>query len=91
MASHSPSDGPLQELKHDAVPGYPKAFAIAFAVMGIYLVAILFTSPGQVEHGHHDDHDKHGDSHAAKPSEHGDHAEPATDEKHHDGKKSKSH
>ena len=46
MAKRPPNDSPLQELKHEAVPGYFKAFIIAFAVMGIYLVVILITSPG---------------------------------------------
>ncbi len=46
MASHPPDDGPLQELKHDAVPGYLKAFTIAFAVMGLYLALVLISSPG---------------------------------------------
>lgn len=47
---------PLHELKHDAVPGYPKAFAIAFAAMALYLLLILLTSPGPAEghHGHTD-------------------------------------
>lgn len=54
MASHQPSDQPLQELKHDAVPGYPVIFTICFAVMSLYLGFILYSSPGQAEHGHHD-------------------------------------
>lgn len=49
MAIHSPDDGPLQELKHDAVPGYLKAFAIAFATMGLYLAIILISSPGSAK------------------------------------------
>ena len=45
-----PTDGtPLKELKHDAVPGYFKAFIIAFAVMGIYLAIILISSPGSAK------------------------------------------
>ncbi len=54
-------DEPLQVLKHDPVPGYPKAFAIAFAVMGLYLLLILFTSPGPATHGDHggEDHGSH--------------------------------
>jgi len=53
MSAPANSDQPLQELKHDAVPGYMKAFLIAFAVMGIYLLVILISSPGQVD-GHGD-------------------------------------
>lgn len=45
-------DEPLQELKHDAVPGYPKAFAIAFATMGLYLALILISSPGPAKSDH---------------------------------------
>ena len=45
----SPNDSPLQELKHDAVPGYLKAFIVAFAVMGIYLAIILISSPGSAK------------------------------------------
>lgn len=56
MASHSTDDGPLQELKHDAVPGYIKAITIAFAVMASYLAIILISSPGPAKgHGHHGD------------------------------------
>ena len=55
MASHSNSDEPLQELKHDAVPGYLKAFTIAFTIMGIYLAVILISSPGHAKkHGYGD-------------------------------------
>ena len=57
MDAHSPSDKPLQELKHDAVPGYPLAFGVCFAVMGLYLAYILVSSPGKVEK-HYDDHKK---------------------------------
>ena len=46
MLSHSPDDEPLKELKHDAVPGYFKAFVIAFVVMGLYLAILLVISPG---------------------------------------------
>lgn len=65
MAS-SPIDKPLQELKHDAVPGYLKAFIIAFAAMGIYLAFILISSPGSAK-----GHDKSG-THAggSKPGAH---------------------
>lgn len=49
MANRPDNDSPLQELKHDAVPGYMKAFIIAFAVMGLYLAVILITSPGPVK------------------------------------------
>lgn len=52
-------DEPLQELKHDAVPGYPRAFAIAFATMGLYLALILVTSPGPAKHGHGYEKDHH--------------------------------
>lgn len=43
------SDEPIQELKHDAVPGYPRIFWICFAAMGLYLAIVLLTSPGQVK------------------------------------------
>lgn len=67
MANHSPSVEPLQELKHDPVPGYLKAFLIAFAVMGLYLAIILISSPGPA-----DSHHGHGDSRGAAdaPSSH---------------------
>ena len=45
----SPNDTPLQELKHDAVPGYLAAFIIAFVVMGLYLAFILISSPGSAK------------------------------------------
>ena len=47
-------DEPLQELAHPAVPGYGRAFAVAFAVMALYLLLILYSSPGPAEkhHGH---------------------------------------
>ena len=64
MASHSNSDEPLQELKHDAVPGYLKAFTIAFAIMGIYLAVILISSPGHAKkHGHGDKDHAHETKH----------------------------
>lgn len=50
MAS-SPNDPPLQELKHDAVPGYFSAFIVALVVMGLYLAFILISSPGPAK-GH---------------------------------------
>ncbi len=62
MATHNNSDEPLQELKHDAVPGYLKAFVIAFAVMGLYLAILLITTPGPAK-GHHGDGEK---SHATE-------------------------
>jgi hypothetical protein len=65
MASSS-NETPLKELKHDAVPGYLKAFIIAFAVMGLYLAFILISSPGSAK-----GHDYHGDpASKAKPSDH---------------------
>jgi len=48
-------DEPLQELKHDAVPGYFRAFLIAFTAMTIYLAVILVSSPGPAS-GHHEAH-----------------------------------
>ena len=48
MVQHS-NDGPLKELKHDAVPGYLMAFIVAFAVMGVYLAVILVSSPGSAK------------------------------------------
>ncbi len=81
MASSSNSDQPVQELKHDPVPGYPKIFGIALAAAALYLAIILISSPGKVKY----DHKGHGDSHAEK------HAKAATDETPHDAKESKSH
>lgn len=49
MATQPNNDSPLQELKHEAVPGYLKAFVISFAVMGIYLAVILISSPGSAK------------------------------------------
>ena len=67
MASHNPSDGPLKELKHDAVPGYPMIFTICFAAMTIYLGFILISSPGQVEYGKGHGYEKKGaKSHSEK-------------------------
>ncbi len=51
MATPPTNDSPLRELKHEAVPGYFRAFSIAFAVMGVYLAIILITSPGPAK-GH---------------------------------------
>ncbi|MDF1738440.1 MAG: hypothetical protein P1U86_04715 [Verrucomicrobiales bacterium] len=61
MATPHNSDEPLKELKHEAVPGYPKAFAIALAVMGLYLAILLIASPGATKshHGHGDDKKSH--------------------------------
>lgn len=64
MASF-PIDKPLKELKHDAVPGYLKAFIIAFAVMGLYLAVILVSSPGSAK-----GHDKSGAHDEAKIGAH---------------------
>ena len=55
MPSHSPTDEPLQELKHDAVPGYLRAFVIAFVVMGLYLAVLLIVSPGPAKKYDHGD------------------------------------
>lgn len=63
MASSSPHDSPLQELKHDAVPGYLPAFIAAFVAMGLYLAFILISSPGPAK-----GHDKpHAPADQAKP------------------------
>ncbi|MCG8601460.1 MAG: hypothetical protein MI807_15050 [Verrucomicrobiales bacterium] len=61
MTSQSHDDRPLQELRHDAVPGFLKAFTIAFLVMGIYLAIILISSPGSAKKKHygHDDSSEH--------------------------------
>jgi len=79
MATSPDSESPIQELKHDAVPGYPEVFAIAIA--GLYLAIILISSPGKVDYGHKG----YGDSNAEK------HAKTATDETPNDAKESKSH
>ena len=50
MSATAPDDQPLHELKHEAVPGYMKAFLIAFAAMSAYLAVILISSPGKVSH-----------------------------------------
>ncbi|MEM9479507.1 MAG: hypothetical protein AAGA58_07630 [Verrucomicrobiota bacterium] len=47
----------FEQLKHDAVPGYPRIFAIAFASMALYLLLILFTSSGPAK-GSHSSKDK---------------------------------
>lgn len=52
MANRPSDNRPLQQLKHEPVPGYFKAFVIAFAVMGIYLALILITSPGPANEHH---------------------------------------
>lgn len=57
-----PTEQPLKELKHEAIPGYFKAFVIAFAAMGIYLAFILISSPGSAK-----EYDKSG---KAKPGAH---------------------
>ena len=63
MTSPNSNDQPLKELKHEAVPGYRLAFTIAFAVMSLYLLIILVSSPGPAGgHGHHDD------SHQTEPA-----------------------
>lgn len=41
-----PGSDDLHELKHEARPGYGRIFAIAFAVMALYLALILISSPG---------------------------------------------
>lgn len=72
-------DEPLKELKHDAVPGYGKAFLIALAAMGLYLAIILISSPGMVD-GHH------GEGHGDKTEHHAD--DHSSD---HDTKETRSH
>ncbi len=60
---------PPQELKHDAVPGYRRAFVIAFAATGLYLLIILATSPGPAEKHHdHPPHQGHGEKHSDSPA-----------------------
>ena len=46
----SDDDQPLHELKHEAEPGYMKAFLIAFVAMTAYLAWIIVSSPGKVEY-----------------------------------------
>jgi len=67
-ASPDDSTEPLQELKHDPVPGYPKAFVIAFAVMALYLLLILISSPGPAKGHGHDSHSHHERKPAANAS-----------------------
>ncbi|MEM7600501.1 MAG: hypothetical protein AAF357_03685 [Verrucomicrobiota bacterium] len=71
MPDETDSDRPVEELKHDAVPGYLKIFLAAFLVMGIYLACALVTSYGPTK-GYHGDAkgsadssstDAHHDSH----------------------------
>ena len=57
MASHDHSDKPLSELKHDPIPGYRRAFLVVFAVLAVYLAAILISSPGSAK-SHYGDHGK---------------------------------
>ena len=45
----------IEQIKHETVPGYPRVFAVASAAMGLYLAAILISSPGKVKYT-----DKHG-------------------------------
>ena len=47
--ANSPNDTPLQELKHEAVPGYFLVFIIAAVAMGLYLAFILISSPGSAK------------------------------------------
>jgi len=65
MASQSTTDEPLQELKHDAVPGYLRAFLIAFVAMAIYLAVVIISSPGSAKghygKGHDDKHSSSSD------------------------------
>jgi hypothetical protein len=56
MAAHSDPQ-PLQELKHEPVPGYGRVFAICFAAMALYLLIILLTSPGAADAHHDHTHD----------------------------------
>lgn len=42
---------PLQELKHEPVPGYRKVFVIVFFILSLYLALILISSPGPADHG----------------------------------------
>lgn len=72
MAS-KPGDQELRELKHEPVPGYGKAFAIAFAIMAIYLAIILISSPGPATgHGLGDSPGKDNKAHSpATESTHG--------------------
>lgn len=63
-------DETIQELKHDTVPGYPKAFLIACGVMIAYLAIILLTSPGPAKGHHGDEKDHHAeDSHSTHDAE----------------------
>jgi hypothetical protein len=66
----------IEQIKHETVPGYPRVFAVASAAMGLYLAAILISSPGKV---------KYGDNHTDK------HGKPVTTETSHDAEESKSH
>ncbi len=55
MTPHD-SDKPLQELKHDPWPGFPRIFAIVFAVAAVWLTAVFVWGSyvGQVAgHGGH--------------------------------------
>ena len=67
MHSQHDSDQPLRELKHEAIPGYRTAYAIALGTMAIYLAVILYTSPGQVEH-HYEKKDKNAKEHSENHS-----------------------
>ena len=73
----SPDNEPLQELKHDPVPGYPRVFWIAFLIMGLYLLLILVSSPGPAAKGHGGDGGREKGSEGGK-EEHGHVAPPGT-------------
>ena len=64
MHSQHDSDHPLRELKHEAVPGYRTAFAIALVGMAIYLAVILYTSPGQVKYPYPEKKDQNAKEHS---------------------------
>ena len=42
--AHGHGDKPLDVLAHEAEPGYPRAFWIAFAVGSIYLAVVLIAA-----------------------------------------------
>ena len=50
---HDPNEE-LQELKHEAWPGYMKAFIVVFGLSVVYLLIIFLASPwGAVKDLHH--------------------------------------
>ncbi len=59
------SSAPLQELRHEAKPGFPRIFEIVFATMCFYLAIIFIVGSGLLKKD--SDPDSPGSSTAATP------------------------